>query len=184
MLIFISGGVRSGKSSFAEKVAFDIAGDNAPLHYIATSEPYDDEMIARIKKHQIDRAKGLKNWQTWEQSTNLDQLIPRFDNKDVVLFDCLTTLLGNELFRDGCWEDERAVDQLFSRLKDTIFAYKQNTKATIIVSNEIFYEGVPRDYGSRLYMKQLGKLHQFLTAIADKAFLMECGLPRLMKEGP
>jgi len=184
MLIFISGGVRSGKSSFAEKIAFDIAGENAALHYIATSEPYDVEMIARIKKHQIDRAKGLKKWQTWEQSTLLDQLIPCFDDNDVVLIDCLTTLLGNELFKDGCWEDERAVGQLIGRLKETFIAYKQTTKATIIVSNEIFHEGIPRDHGSRLYMKQLGKLHQFLSSIADKAYLLESGLPRLMKEGP
>ncbi|HHY71661.1 MAG TPA: bifunctional adenosylcobinamide kinase/adenosylcobinamide-phosphate guanylyltransferase [Bacillus bacterium] len=184
MLIFISGGVRSGKSSFAEKLAMELSREAGQLHYIATSERYDDEMIARIKKHQEDRAKSSHNWQTWEQPVKLHQLLDAFTSKDVVLIDCLTTLLGNELFSEDCWLDERAVNQLSDRLKSTFAAYKLKTKATIVVSNEIFSGGIPVDEGSRLYMKELGKMHQYLTAIANQAYLLECGLARLMKEGP
>ncbi|WP_458412642.1 bifunctional adenosylcobinamide kinase/adenosylcobinamide-phosphate guanylyltransferase [Schinkia sp. CFF1] len=184
MLIFISGGVRSGKSSYAEKVAFELAGKDNKLHYIATSEPYDQEMIMRIKKHQEDRGNGLREWLTWEQPRQLHLLLEHFSNKDVILIDCLTTLLGNELFTDDCWLNERAVNQLRRRLENTFISYKQITKATIIVSNEIFHDGIPEDRGTRLYMKELGKLHQFLTTLANQAFLVECGLARLMKEGP
>lgn len=183
MLIFISGGVRSGKSSFAEKMASEIAGSENNLHYIATSKPYDDEMIARIRKHQSDRSMGLQQWRTWEKSTMLDQLAGRFTDKDVVLIDCLTTLLANELFTNGCWLKEHAVIQLIQRLQSTFKVFQQNTKATLIVSNEIFNGGIPEDSGSTLYLQQLGKLHQFLTGISDQVYLLECGLARLMKEG-
>ncbi|WP_329955807.1 bifunctional adenosylcobinamide kinase/adenosylcobinamide-phosphate guanylyltransferase [Calidifontibacillus erzurumensis] len=182
-LIFISGGVRSGKSTFAEKLACSIAGKTSSLHYIATSLPYDDEMVARIKKHQLDRSEGIYKWKTWEQPMNLHYLVNQFTNRDVVLIDCLTTLLGNELFFDGCWLDEKKVEAMLNRLKNTFELYKQTAKTTIIVSNEIFSEGIPTDRGSRLYMKQLGKLHQFLITLCNEAYLLEYGVVRKMKEG-
>lgn len=183
MLIFVSGGVRSGKSSFAEQMASKIVDHGDGLHYIATSIRYDYEMDKRIKKHQEDRKRNALEWRTWEQPTNLQILIDEFTKKDVVLIDCLTTLLGNELFSDDCWQDDHAIKRLYQRLIETFEAFKQDTKATIIVSNEVFNSGVPKDKGSFLYMKMLGSIHQVLSEMADQAFLVECGIPQLMKEG-
>lgn len=183
MLIFVSGGVRSGKSTFAEHIAVRLADCNGRLHYVATSERYDTEMDKRIEKHRQDRARSGLLWRTWEQSTNLHNIVGQFTAVDVVLIDCLTTLLGNELFHDNRWQDERHLKSLFQQLMSTIGAYKQKTKATIIVSNEIFHNGVPKDSGSFVYMKMLGNIHQAITGIADQAYLVECGIPHLMKEG-
>ncbi len=105
-LIFISGGVRSGKSSFAEKLALKIAcEEGGGLHYIATGVPSDLEMKERIKKHQHDREAAKYRWITVEQSINIGAIADHFNNRDILLLDCVTTLLNNELFSsDHRWD--------------------------------------------------------------------------------
>ena len=105
-LIFITGGVRSGKSSFAEKLAVKIAyrRTGGGLNYIATGVPFDTEMKERIKQHQQDRKTAKYQWKTVEQSINIGAIADRFNNRDILLLDCVTTLLNNELFsssKDG-----------------------------------------------------------------------------------
>src|SRR5947207_15991618 len=98
-LIFISGGVRSGKSSLAEKLAIKIASEEGGrLHYIATGVTFDKEMKERIKKHQQDRKTAKYQWIITEQSTNIGAIADRFNSRDILLLDCVTTLLNNELF--------------------------------------------------------------------------------------
>src|SRR5690625_1896099 len=117
-IIFITGGARSGKSSFAEDYAAAKAQQKAVgLNYIATSKPSDEEMVQRIKMHQRDRKKSENPWETWEWPFDLHEIVSHFKQSDVILLDCLTVLLSNELFREGkiivCMDINQHYFQLF-----------------------------------------------------------------------
>ncbi|CUA79543.1 bifunctional adenosylcobinamide kinase/adenosylcobinamide-phosphate guanylyltransferase [Anoxybacillus suryakundensis] len=176
MIIFISGGVRSGKSSLAEQCAQKIAEAGDSLHYIATAVRTDEEMEARIIHHQQQRK--YDRWQTWEQPYDLDQIIPIFSNRHIVLLDCLTNLWANELFRDDRWHIEEKAPRIVQQIKKL----GDQAKACIVVSNEIFYDGIPHEQGTYAYMHGLGLLHQHIVAFSDVAILMRYGLP-IVKKG-
>ncbi len=98
-LIFVSGGVRSGKSSFAEKKAAEW-GKKQTLHlnYIACGVASDSEMRNRIARHQKSRASASMNWKTWECPYELARIAGRFSKQDLLVLDCVTTLVTNYLF--------------------------------------------------------------------------------------
>jgi len=176
VIVFISGGVRSGKSSFAEQCAKTIAQETCSLHYIATAMRTDKEMEARIAHHQHERQ--YDRWQTWEQPYDLDVLLPIFSERHVVLLDCLTNLWANELFRDDEWNVHVKVPRIAQQIKQL----GEKVKALIVVSNELFCDGVPKERGTYAYMHGLGLLHQHIAAWSDVAILMKYGLP-IVKKG-
>lgn len=176
-MIFITGGVRSGKSTFAEKLAIQKAielGGN--LHYLATGVPSDEEMKKRIERHQQERQVSHLNWTTWEQSTNIETIASSFSKKDIVLLDCVTTLLNNELFSQKEWDTE-----ILGRLVHGIETIQENCAELILVSNEVLWEGISQNELVLQYSRILGHLHQALVARSDHAYLIESGIPILMK---
>jgi adenosylcobinamide kinase / adenosylcobinamide-phosphate guanylyltransferase len=173
MLIFVSGAVRSGKSTFAESL---VKQYTTRAQYIATSIRVDDEMDERIAHHREQRTQGEICWQTWEQPRHLHELI--FQQKDVVLLDCLTILTANELFYDR----ENIVDEdVFTRIYNGILHITAQCSVLVIVSNEIFYEGIPDDVMTRQYVRLLGKLHQAIVRDADEAYVVKHGIATKMK---
>lgn len=192
-LIFVSGGVRSGKSQFAEKLAVDLSGytpevgtDETPyqLHYIAAGQASDEEMKTRILRHQTDRHLSGLNWITWEQPSGLTELSDVFGEGDVVLLDCLTTLLNNELFKEeNLWKNILFQEQMMAEILEAIEKITNSCHALIVVSNEVFYDTSGDQELIFIYKKILGKLHQKVVAKAKKAYLVESGIPLLMKGG-
>jgi adenosylcobinamide kinase/adenosylcobinamide-phosphate guanylyltransferase len=181
-LIFISGGVRSGKSSFAEKKALERAANvKGFLHYLATGVPSDVEMIKRIERHQKERDESSFSWRTWEQSTNIGILAPFFKERDVVLLDCMTTLLSNEMYSQTSDLDEALLKQIFQRLINGIKDIQKNCNQLIVVSNEVLYEPYSDNRLVLTYYRMIGHLHQEVVKIADEAYLVEAGIPILMK---
>lgn len=182
-LVFISGGVRSGKSSFAEKLAADTAKKiGGQLHYIAAGQSSDLEMEKRILRHQKGRLESGLNWITWEQPVGLMKLANVFTKKDIVLLDCLTTLLNNEFF---CI-DEQWIKPDFQRIVmqsiiEGIKEISRKCKLLVVVSNEVLYERQGDNELVFIYGKMLGQLHQSIVAKANKAYLVEAGIPLLMK---
>lgn len=173
MLIFVTGGVRSGKSTFAEKLARSIGGIS--LNYIATSMETDYEMKSRIKRHQQMREKQDRKWTTYEQPIDIQKVSSYFSKKDTVLLDCLTILLSNELFlRSGNRTNKETMDHILFGVSSV----KKACGTLIIVSNELFQEG-QHDRGTPVhtYVSLLGKLHQELVQKADYAYLVENGVP-------
>lgn len=181
-LIFITGGVRSGKSSFAERLALKIADETAgQLNYIATGVPSDSEMQERIEKHQLDREIGKYCWKTIERPTQIGDLADDFSSQDIILLDCVTTLLNNELFLlERMWDEP-----FLEKVKDTIItgitSIKKKAKTMIVVSNEVLNEPLLGTEIVFLYGRMLGKIHQLLVKEADQAFLVEAGIPIIMK---
>ncbi|MBO9128286.1 bifunctional adenosylcobinamide kinase/adenosylcobinamide-phosphate guanylyltransferase [Bacillus sp. 165] len=171
MLIFISGNVRSGKSTFAELLAKQSAG-NARLHYIATSRMNDDEMERRIRVHQRSREQDQVDWITWEQPINIHSIVDRISKEDAVLLDCLTLLAANELFKREHLNEIEVYEHILATIRKVV----TGCKTLIIVSNEVFREGVPKEEGTFRYMRLLGKLHQQLVREADQAYLVKHGI--------
>ncbi|WP_156289604.1 bifunctional adenosylcobinamide kinase/adenosylcobinamide-phosphate guanylyltransferase [Oceanobacillus salinisoli] len=183
-ITFISGGVRSGKSSFAERLAIKKALEmGGSLHYIATGDPSDDEMKERIVRHQKDRNESGSSWKTWEQATDIGSVSSCFNENDVLLLDCLTTLLSNELFsHEQDWGNPFFnKEEVFHRIWTGIKALEKNCHHLVLVSNEVLSEPC---YNSELmitYCQLIGKLHQQITSIAKQAYVVEAGIPLLMK---
>jgi adenosylcobinamide kinase / adenosylcobinamide-phosphate guanylyltransferase len=160
----VLGGARSGKSSFAESLCH---GDR---HYIATAQAFDDEMRARIAKHQSDRG---AHWVTHEVPLELAQSLPDIAVKDrVVLVDCLTLWLSNVMLADRPWRC--AIDELLQALPlcqaDLIF-----------VSNEVGLGIVPDNALAREFRDAQGIVNQRVAALADRVVFMAAGLPLMLK---
>ncbi len=187
MIYFISGGVRSGKSYYAEQLARLLIKPNSSLHYLATSIPYDKEMKQRVKHHQIERDKQEFCWKTWEVPRFVDRIYPLFASEDVILLDCLTNLVSNELFYGweknlNYWKEQRYREQLFDRLMETILLIAKKPFPTVIVSNEVFQDIPTEDEGTSYFLQLLGSLHQRIVELSEQAILVESGLP-LIKKG-
>lgn len=171
-LIFITGGVRSGKSSFAEQyVMNEQANRNV---YIASGMAVDMEMKERIQRHQDDRENYPVEWVTIEQPRHFEQVVPQINPGDGVLWDCVTTWLANELY-------ESQMDEVEMLLFEAIDQLLEKAKVLVIVSNEVLDEPVSKYEYTALYQEWIGRLHQKLVAKADHAFEMEYGISHQWK---
>lgn len=182
-LFFISGGVRSGKSSYAEQLATSYAKQlGASLYYIATSMADDDEMEERISRHQNNRKVGGYNWQTFEIERNLAEKIVNLRIDGVVLLDCLTVLTANELFVNQV--DRANLTNMSAQVKQNILnglaTLRKKARMVIVVSNEIHHEYNDNEY-VQAYQKLLGQLHQEVVKESTVSYLVEGGIPLRMK---
>ncbi|MBU5467164.1 bifunctional adenosylcobinamide kinase/adenosylcobinamide-phosphate guanylyltransferase [Virgibacillus sp. MSJ-26] len=182
-LIFITGGARSGKSAFAEKYAQKLSGaSGSNLHYIATAKATDEEMTERIKRHRKDRAESKIAWTTWEASIDIHKLAPEFTSQDVVLLDCLTILLTNELFsKNNEGELGTFKDEIYSKVLDGLYLLKRKVHSLVIVSNEVLLAPLNDSPVVEVYAELIGRLHQVLVQQSTEAYLVEMGVPIQMK---
>jgi adenosylcobinamide kinase/adenosylcobinamide-phosphate guanylyltransferase len=164
----VLGGVRSGKSSFAQKLAMN----SSSVGYIATAEAADAEMQAKIKRHQQERP---TTWRTIEEPLNIDEALLQNDHLDVLLLDCLTIFAANLL---AAGEDAVAQE---SRMRSLYRALSASRSSIILVSNEVGSGVVPPYPLGRIYRDFLGELNQGVAAIADNVVLMVAGLPLILK---
>lgn len=180
-IYFVTGGVRSGKSTFAEELTarsgFELKRN---LFYLACGRARDGEMSLRIRKHQEQREQSGVSWQTGEFSVDIEKAVRSFSKQPVVLVDCLTTLLDNELFSTFTELNEEYLNQVFMKIITGIEHIQQHVSCLVIVSNEVLHEESPFD-SVQLYQRTLGLLHQEIVKRAERAYLIESGLPIMMK---
>jgi adenosylcobinamide kinase / adenosylcobinamide-phosphate guanylyltransferase len=178
-IIFICGGVRSGKSSFAESRAdfYKSAVPEAALHYIACGRAVDDEMSQRIRRHQDDRRNSEHSWMTWECPVNVGSLSENFSSKDIVLLDCVTTLLTNEMFSAESINERKLAENIVQDIKKL----SKNAGKLILVSNDVFCEPVSTNDIGKNFTKTLGMVHQKLVEMAAEAYSVKNGIPVLKK---
>ncbi|MBM7649552.1 adenosylcobinamide kinase/adenosylcobinamide-phosphate guanylyltransferase [Bacillus ectoiniformans] len=186
-LIFVTGGVRSGKSRMAEEAAQrETLPSEGKLYYIACGKVTDSEMSERVRHHQVQRYKSQGNWLTVEQPDDLASLAEHFKASDVLLIDCLTTWLTNEWFDEAVPEEEWACPMFQQSLKERITGaidkLRKRTRSIVIVSNELSYEALETPLVF-YYAKVLGELHQYLVRQSNQVFLVEYGQRLLLKGG-
>jgi len=170
MLTFIIGGARSGKSSRAQALA---ESHDGVLVYLATAQAFDNEMRARIARHQQDRD---ERWRTVECPIELPEAIAREAGADrVLLVDCLTLWTSNLLLTD---RDFAAASTCLLEALSTA------RSPVILVSNEVGMGIVPDNALARQFRDMAGRLNQQVAAIADRAELVVAGLVVPLKIDP
>lgn len=168
-LALILGGARSGKSRRAEALALEWGGK--PV-YLATAEPFDAEMRARVAKHRADR-EG-RGWITVEEPLELTVALERESTAGrVVLVECLTTWLGNLMVHE--WPVEPELARLFACLDAGGLA------DLVLVANEVGLGIVPENRMARDFRDHAGRLHQELAARAGRVELVVAGIPVTVK---
>ena len=166
-LTLVLGGVRSGKSRFAEDLA-DATG--LEKIYIATAEAFDDGLKARIAAHQARRG---DDWTTLDVPVDLPETLSVKTSPDkVVLVECLTLWLTNLLVKEIEPDDA---------IRDLLVAVKARRGPVILVSNEVGLGVMPMNSLARRFADLAGSLHQDLAACADKVVLVAAGLPMTLK---
>lgn len=163
----ITGGERSGKSSFAERTALSLSPN--PV-YVATARVWDDEFAERVRRHQAVRG---SEWTNIEEEKYVSQLTL---SGRVVLIDCVT-LWATNFFYDL----EGEVSPALEALKREIDALRQIPAHLIIVTNEIGMGGISMDSTQRRFTELQGWCNQHIAALADEVTLMVSGIPVRIK---
>ena len=173
----ILGGARSGKSRFAENLIIDSAAKqkSSTAYYLATAEALDDEMCARIKRHQADREKTQLTthfqWHLIEEPIELAKVLNTLSSHDIVLIECLTLWLNNCLHHD-CWLEQK---QQFLQCLEQIEA------KIVMVSNEVANGIMPTSKLARKFIDESGWLHQELAQKCSNVSLITAGLAQQLK---
>ncbi len=181
------GGARSGKSRYAEALAPRL-GRGGPVIYLATAEARDDEMRARIARHQADRP---ATWMTLEAPIDPVSMLVSNPQADagVVLLDCVTLWVANLLLASlpemhenvAASQVEGASEQVYAAVDTLLTLYRQSAWSLILVSNEVGLGLVPPYPLGRVYRDVLGKVNARLASEADAVILLVAGLPLELK---
>jgi adenosylcobinamide kinase/adenosylcobinamide-phosphate guanylyltransferase len=161
-IALIGGGVRCGKSAFALALARKFGPRRL---FIATAQPFDASMRARIDAHRIERA---DEFATLEEPIALPEAVTNA-NADVIVIDCLTLWLSNLLLRD---ETDRAIE---ARVLALVDALRSRPCPSVIVTNEVGMGVVPESALGRRFRDCSGRAHQRLAAVADQLYLGALG---------
>lgn len=166
-ITFITGGQRSGKSSYAQRLAEEKSVN--PV-YLATARIWDDEFEKRIERHKNDRG---SRWITIEEEKHLSKL----DLKGrVVLLDCITLWLTN-IFYDNGYD----VDKSLKQAKDEWLRFTAQDITLLVVSNEIGMGVIPENEAARKFSDLLGWMNQHIASLSDTVYFMISGIPLKIK---
>lgn len=173
-LILIVGGVRSGKSRFAQQLAARVGGDS--VLFVATAEALDAEMAQRIDVHRASRPRA---WATLEQPLHVGATLMKAPGRQtVVLIDCLTLLVSNLLLSCGDSPDLQAAKPIVeTEIEALLASIARRDGVAIVVSGEVGMGLVPESSLGRMYRDLLGWSNQTVAARADFTYLMMAGLP-------
>ncbi len=177
-VILVTGGARGGKSGYAQQLAERLApaGERA---IVATCPVLDDDMAARVARHQADRAG--RGWATTEEPLDLPRALAALATTPVVLIDCLTLWVNNLLWRaeQAGWvyrEDDSVPD-----LDALVAALAAHPGTVILVTGEVGWGIVPATELGRRFRDVAGRVNQRVAAAADRVVLMVSGLPMPVK---
>ncbi len=171
MIIFVTGGARSGKSTFGQKFGESLPGRRL---FLATAEAFDEEMESRIRKHREQRG---DSWDTCEEAIDLGKILRSARGEyDTVLVDCMTVWMSNLMHR---YEGK---DEAASHMIDELFLALDGFPGTVIlVSNEVGMGIVPDNKLARDYRDRLGFLNQRAAGAADDVYLLCSGISLKIK---
>jgi adenosylcobinamide kinase/adenosylcobinamide-phosphate guanylyltransferase len=166
-IILITGGARSGKSSYAEKMALSLTAN--PV-YLATARVWDEEFRERVKRHQERRG---PEWTNIEEEKELS----RHDlTGRIVLIDCITMWCNNFFF-----DLNDDVDATLRAMKEEFLKFTNQDATFIFVTNEIGMGGTSINDIQRRFTDLQGWMNQFVASQADEVILMISGIPVKIK---
>jgi len=183
-VILVTGGARSGKSTYAENCVAELGG---AIGYIATAKVIDADMEKRIEHH---RASRPAEWPTFELYNNFQTLLgdDAFMGCDTLILDCITILVTNNMFDHDVDYDTVSMDEVTiieSSIADEIMSLIDIVRAMemnlVIVSNEVGLGLVPPYRLGNLFRDIAGRMNQMIAAEADEAYFIVSGLPIKLK---
>ena len=165
MIVLLTGGSGCGKSTYAEKIIAALPREKRV--YIATMQVYDQESVKRVQRHRAQRAN--KDFQTIECPQNLSAA--GVEEGSIVLLEDLPNLLANEMFDGGDWE----------RIAPALTALAEKCAHLVIVTNDVFADGVSYDGVMQDYLKRLAFINSHAAEMADYAAEVVYSIPITLK---
>lgn len=177
-LVLITGGARSGKSSFALELAESVGHKKL---FLATCPSVDPEMSERVARHKQERTG--RGWDTFECEIDLGCAFTERESQfEVILIDCLTLWINNILYnfeKKGQEVDDFIIKSLCS---DWLDKARKFPGTIICVSNEVGLGIVPENRLARKYRDLVGTCNQYLGKCADEVVFVSCGIPLYLKK--
>lgn len=193
MITLVTGGSGSGKSAYAESLLSSCEGIR---YYIATMQIYDAEGEKKVERHRKLRAG--KGFLTIESPMNVGKIrfacageaeqaqyrqgaerkVQGSFGKKSALLECMSNLTANEMFtKDGMKSEEEVVEKIVSEMQ----ILSQKLDNLVIVTNNVFEDGVIYDAGTMEYLKALGRINAALARLADRVAEVVVGIPVELK---
>lgn len=194
MIALVIGGSGSGKSAYAEQMAVKAAG-NGSLYYVATMQVYDEEGKKKVERHQKMRAG--KGFLTIEQPRRLKEAAKKVATERVpagkaaagvgktVLLECMSNLVANEMFSEenlSVVMDEAKIKQLSHEIISGVTALQDSCDILIIVTNQIFEDGIRYDASTMDYIRLLGDVNRQIAERAEQVVEVVAGIPIFIKK--
>lgn len=181
----VIGGGRSGKSTFAEKLALKTTEDKSTRFYIATAEAFDTEMKGRIRKHQERRGDSFV---TIEESIHISKVIDEIQNDaSCILIECLSVWLGNIIYyhfkNNESKEDIKKRENFMDNKIESLLEVLMNVSCPVIlVSNETNLEIFPQqDEESLIFIKRAEELNKRIAQLSSSMYFCVTGIPLKLK---
>lgn len=196
MMILVTGGSGSGKSAYAEDTVLSLAKEKK-RYYIATMQVFDEEGKKKIARHRKLRAG--KGFFTIEQPVQIEQAAKQIEKGSVVLLECMSNLVANEMFSpenreksdtvaneaDNLQNDictETNCESVIQKIVSGICNIKENCEHLVIVTNNVFEDGIRYDDTTMAYIKVLGAINEKLAAKSDCVIEVVAGIPIFVKD--
>lgn len=178
MMTLIMGGSGSGKSAYAEEYFSGQAAD-CLCYYIATMKVSDEESLARVERHR--KLRENRGFLTVEQPVQIEDALENMGDcaeKKAALVECLSNLVANEMFSG---EAVQEFMELETRLLEGFALLKRQTAHLVVVTNNVFEDGLCYEEGTLAYIRVLGRLNQRLAELSDRVIEVVAGIPVLVK---
>lgn len=176
-IVLVTGGVRSGKSAFAERLAQE---KSASVLYVATGVCSDEEMEQRITLH---RRRRPASWGLAETPCDADEMIASYSAYDVVLFDCISTWISNLLIDvpEEKWRDPAETERILGKIDCWLSAVRDYPGTIIAVTSETGLGGVAMSKLGRWFQDTLGEANQRIASEAEEVYAVLSGIPWKIK---
>ncbi len=176
-IVLVTGGSRSGKSAYAQQLAEDHPGRRL---FLATCPPIDDEMRERIRRHR--EARRGRGWETVEETVDLEGVLRKAPEYEVLLVDCLTLWINNLMYAEQEGQEINE-DEVEARCRELLEAASGRSGTVVFVTNELGMGIVPEGPAVRRYRDLVGRCNQVMAGGADRVVLMVAGIPMDLKGG-
>lgn len=172
MMTLIIGGSGSGKSEYAESyIASHSMGKDK--YYLATMQVFDEEGHRKIERHR--RLRQGKGFLTIEQPVSIAEALTQMkQGEKAVLLECMSNLVANEMF---CGEKTKKSDEVVEKIMHEINLLHRDVTELVIVSNNVFEDGICYDVSTMEYLAALGRINERLAGQADEVIEVVVGIP-------
>ena len=174
-IILATGGSRSGKSGYTQRLAESLSGKRAFVATCPLPSEDDLEMQERVIRHQQDRLGA--EWETIEEEVDLQRVLKGYPGVEVLLIDCLTLWLSNMIHRS----QDLSEDIISGICQEFIQLSRQRRGTVIFVTNEVGSGVVPANAVARKFRDLSGRCNQTIAKGADEVIFFSCGLPLFLK---